>query len=270
MIKENGKDVTYLFDLDGTLLIGDEATPYAPELISFLNDRQREFFIVTNGCTLSPQDIWRKLKDLNMKVKTENIITAAEVLTDILYKNYKNDGIFIAGAEWLRGYLSELGFHLVSRDPKAVIISYDKNTRFAEIEDCIRFIHGGADYLSTNDDLFTPGMQHLSPHTGMINAVIESVLKQKPVIAGKPSLHFLRAVQKRTRGKDSCFCVVGDNVPTDIAFAKNGGLMSCLVLTGITGRDDIAGKDTEMPDKIFADLKGLLELEKSRCEGENQ
>ena len=56
-----------VLDLDGTLILGDEKTPYAAELIDFLNHRQREFFIITNGCALSPGAIWEKLKNMNIK-----------------------------------------------------------------------------------------------------------------------------------------------------------------------------------------------------------
>ncbi|WP_077609255.1 HAD-IIA family hydrolase [Clostridium sp. Marseille-P2415] len=268
MNKKNKKDITYLFDLDGTLTLEDDATPYAPELIGFLNDHRREFYIITNGCALSSQNICEKLKNLNMEVKTENIITAADVLTDILNECYKNDGIFVAGAEWLKSHLLKSGFRLVSQDPKVVVVSYDKNTRFAEIEDCIRFIHDGAVCLSTNDDFFIPGMRHSYPHTGFINAVIEDSLKRKPGIVGKPSPHFLVKILKRSAGRSQHFCVVGDNMATDIAFAKNCGMMSYLVLTGITGRDDIAEDDVNLPDRIFDNLKGLLELEKSHYNGE--
>ncbi len=270
MIEKSEKEVTYLFDLDGTLILGDEKTPYAAELIDFLNQRQREFFIITNGCALSPGAIWEKLKNMNIKVKRENIITTAEVMADILSTKYKDNGIFVAGAKWLKDYLADLGFRLVRRDPGAVVVSYDKNTSFADIEDCIRFIQGGADYLSTNDDLFIPGMGHIYPHTGMINTAIESIVRRKPIIAGKPSLHFLKRIQQRAQGKERRFCVVGDSLATDITFAWNCGVTSYLVLTGVTGIDDIIRSHVKIPDKVFADLRGLLELEKSQCPGRYQ
>lgn len=268
MTERNKKDITYLFDLDGTLILNANATPYAPELIDLLNHHQREFFIVTNGCTLSPRRIWEKLKNLNMEVQIENIITAADVLVEMLHNRYKNDEIFVSGTEWLKSDLSKSGLRLASKAPKAVVVSYDKNTRLAELEDCIRFIHNGADYLTTNDDAFIPGTRYLYPHTGAINAIIKDSLKQKPMIVGKPSPYFFREIEKRTTGKTHHFCVVGDNTATDIAFAKNCGIMSYLVLTGITGQADILRNDVYTPDRIFDNLEGLLELEKSRYIGE--
>ena len=87
MIEKSEKEVTYLFDLDGTLILGDEKTPYAAELIDFLNQRQREFFIITNGCALSPGAIWEKLKSLKILLSE---IQTAKVIKIINY-NYGNN-----------------------------------------------------------------------------------------------------------------------------------------------------------------------------------
>jgi ribonucleotide monophosphatase NagD (HAD superfamily) len=50
--------------------------------------------------------------------------------------------------------------------------------------------------------------------------------------------------------------MVGDRLTTDIAGAKNAGLWTILVLSGISSEDDIAGA-AFAPDFVFNDISQL-------------
>jgi ribonucleotide monophosphatase NagD (HAD superfamily) len=51
--------------------------------------------------------------------------------------------------------------------------------------------------------------------------------------------------------------VIGDRLETDIAGARNAGLSSALVLTGVSRRDDLE-PSPHKPDAVYADLPALL------------
>jgi ribonucleotide monophosphatase NagD (HAD superfamily) len=52
--------------------------------------------------------------------------------------------------------------------------------------------------------------------------------------------------------------MVGDRLDTDIAGARNAGLHSALVLTGVASRDDLE-QSPHQPDAVYANLSELLE-----------
>jgi ribonucleotide monophosphatase NagD (HAD superfamily) len=52
--------------------------------------------------------------------------------------------------------------------------------------------------------------------------------------------------------------VVGDRLETDIAGARDAGLRSALVLTGVTQREHLETTPYQ-PDAVFADLTVLLD-----------
>jgi HAD superfamily hydrolase (TIGR01457 family) len=260
MEENNTNNPIYLFDLDGTLVIEDRPVPYAPEFIRFLNENGRDFYIVTNGTALTPEQILKKLESIDIRVNKRNIITTAEIMNNYLLDNYIGKEIFVVGAEWLKKFFKESGLLLSENKPEAVVVSYDKNISFNDVEKCIRFIVEGANFISTNDDFYIPGEKQYFPHTGLINSVITSVTKKKPHIIGKPSLYFFKEVQKRAPTRQNNYCIVGDNVLTDIAFGKNCNIPSFLVMTGVTQKEEIE-KSLIKPDKIIKTLMDLFEME---------
>ncbi len=253
---------TYLFDLDGTLMIEDTPAPYVPELIDYLNRNEKEFFIVTNGALL-PVQISEKFRKRKIKVKESNIITTAEIISDFLYQHYRHDKVFVIGAGLLKEFLSAKHFRLSEVNPKVVVVSYDSGIDFTDVEKGIRFIAEGADFISANDDIYIPGKRYDFPHTGVINAAIASVSEKTPYILGKPRRYFFEAIKKRTGQQDRNFCIVGDNLLTDIGFGKNCNIASILVLTGVTSKEE-AESSSIKPDEVIDNIGVLLELEAAR------
>jgi|GEM_PF-408034 NagD protein len=264
----NTKKPIYLFDLDGTLVIENRAMPYAPELIQFLNKNRRDFFIITNGAALTSAQVACKLENLNIRVAEKNIITSAQIMNNYLINHYMGKEFFFAGPGGIKNAFRESGLRISENKPEAVVVSYDKSVSYDDIEKCIRFIAEGAHFLSTNDDFYIPGERQYFPHTGLINFAISSVTKKTPHIIGKPSRYFFEEVRKRTHTPKNNYCIVGDNVLTDIKFGENCNISSVLVTTGVTQKDEIE-KCLIKPDKIIGTLMELLETENEN-ENENE
>lgn len=51
---------------------------------------------------------------------------------------------------------------------------------------------------------------------------------------------------------------MGDNLDSDIAGGKRAGLMTILVLTGTSGRHDLAGAELK-PDLVLPSIADLIE-----------
>lgn len=56
--------------------------------------------------------------------------------------------------------------------------------------------------------------------------------KRDPIIVGKPADFMLKNIADRFALDRDQICMVGDRLDTDILFGKNGGLSTCLVLSG--------------------------------------
>ena len=83
---------------------------------------------------------------------------------------------------------------------------------------------------------------------------------------GKPGLALAEALADVTGVSPAETLFVGDRLSTDIAMGAAAGMVTALVLTGVTSRDDLvraeAEGETALPDHVLAgleELPGLLD-----------
>jgi ribonucleotide monophosphatase NagD (HAD superfamily) len=65
----------------------------------------------------------------------------------------------------------------------------------------------------------------------MVGAIAGST-KREPITVGKPAEFMLDNIARAFGLQRQQICMVGDRLDTDILFGKNGGLTTCLVLSG--------------------------------------
>jgi ribonucleotide monophosphatase NagD (HAD superfamily) len=68
----------------------------------------------------------------------------------------------------------------------------------------------------------------------MVGAIVGST-RRDPHVVGKPSGFMLDDIAAACALPKARICMVGDRLDTDILFGKNGGLTTCLVLSGERG-----------------------------------
>lgn len=69
----------------------------------------------------------------------------------------------------------------------------------------------------------------------MVGAIAGST-KREPITVGKPAEFMLDNIARTFNLQRNQICMVGDRLDTDILFGKNGGLTTCLVLSGVCGK----------------------------------
>lgn len=74
-------------------------------------------------------------------------------------------------------------------------------------------------------------MQEWAGNGSMVGAIAGST-KREPITVGKPAEFMLDNIAKTFNLQRHQICMVGDRLDTDILFGKNGGLTTCLVLSG--------------------------------------
>lgn len=117
----------------------------------------------------------------------------------------------------------------------AVVVGFDRNINYHKIQyatACIRE-NPGCLFIATNRDAVThlTEAQEWAGNGAMVGAIAASCARQ-PIVVGKPSDFMLADIARTFNLDRSKMCMVGDRLDTDIMFGKNGGLATCLVLSG--------------------------------------
>lgn len=64
----------YLFDLDGTLYLGDKIFDFTPELLRSIRENNAEYMFMTNNSSKSVNDYIKKLEKLGIKAEYNDFI----------------------------------------------------------------------------------------------------------------------------------------------------------------------------------------------------
>ena len=98
------KDVKmYLFDLDGTIYLGDEEIEGSYAAVQKLRDMGKQVCVFTNNSSRSHNDYIVRLNNMGFKVSDEEVYTSGEVTCDYLRDNYAGKRVFLLGNERLSG-----------------------------------------------------------------------------------------------------------------------------------------------------------------------
>jgi 4-nitrophenyl phosphatase len=150
----------YVFDLDGTIYLGDELLPGAQRLIAELRERDRPIRFISNNPTREPQQYAEKLSQLGLPTPAHEIVNTTVATTRWLLDNAPQAIVFPIGEEPLTNALRAAGIRMSSRPEEIdiVISSYDRGFDYAKLQiafDAIWF-HKRATLIATNPDRFCP------------------------------------------------------------------------------------------------------------------
>ncbi|MBR5428690.1 MAG: haloacid dehalogenase, partial [Clostridia bacterium] len=79
----------WLFDMDGTLYLGDRLFPFTLPLLTLLKERGRKYLFMTNNSSKSVADYIKKLGRLGIPAGEDEFITSAQATAYYLEKHYK-------------------------------------------------------------------------------------------------------------------------------------------------------------------------------------
>jgi HAD superfamily hydrolase (TIGR01450 family) len=255
----------YVFDLDGTIYLGDELLPGAKRLILKLRELGKRVIFLSNNPTKDPKMYAQKLGELGLKTPASEIVNTVVTMTEWLLRNQPDATVFPISEEPLKNSLGEAGIR-ISEDPEEidiVIASYDRGFDYRKLQiafDAIWF-YKRAMLVTTNPDRYCPlpGGRG-EPDAAAIVAAIEACTGTKcQVNVGKPDPIMLETIFDLI-GPDAKECVMsGDRLYTEIRMAKRAGMPSAVVLTGETTKRDLAGQPVEnLPDYTLERIDQLV------------
>ncbi|MFB9375915.1 HAD-IIA family hydrolase [Kineococcus gynurae] len=239
----------YVFDLDGTVYLGDEPLPRAAETIAALRAAGSRTVFLSNNPTKDPAMYAEKLSRLGIPTAVEEILNPLVTMSAWLLENAPGAGVFVIGEEPLRRHLRERGIRLVEEaaETDVVVASFDRTFDYRKLQtafDALWF-HRRARLVTTNPDRFCPMPGGRGePDAAAVVAAIEACTGVTcEMNAGKPGTVMLDAVRDLLGLPVEDCVLVGDRLATDIAMARAAGMASALVLTG----ENTAGEAAALP-----------------------
>ena len=250
----------YIFDLDGTVYLGEALLPTAGDTLRALRARGVRTTFVSNNPTHAREDYADKLTRLGVPTPVEDILTSTLVMVDFLKRRMPGARLFVVGEEPLCAELRRGGFELTeqARDVDAVIASFDRTFVYRKLQIAFDAIRAGARFFATNPDPYCPVPGGGEPDCAAIIAAIEACTGARvEAVAGKPSGYMIDAALHLMDLPAADCLMTGDRLETDILMGREAGMATALPLTGATPESALAGSSIQ-PTYVLRQLGDLL------------
>lgn len=248
----------YIFDMDGTIYLGNRVFPFAIRFIKHLRAQGKKVLFFTNNASHSPAFYLEKLTRLGFEPTPEEIMTSGDVTIGFLHRHRAGKTVYLVGTDDLVGSFREAGIPLLAGTEERadiVITSFDTTLTYEKLNNACRLIRGGAEYLSTHPDFNCPTETGFIPDSGAIAAFVTASTGVTPTYFGKPYPETLDTICEVCGYTKDEMCIFGDRLYTDIAIGKRNGMTAVLVLSGETTANDVeAASEADRPDFTFGSL----------------
>lgn len=262
-----------IFDLDGTVYLGEQALPGAVDSLSRLRRQGIGAVFVTNKPLAGAAEYAAKLTRLGIPTSSEQVITSAVVLGRHLTRHYPGLRYYVLGESYLKAELRAMGLSVVEEladqseldviEPvgiDAVIVAFDRTLDYRKLNTAYQALRRGARFFATNADKACPMPGGAIPDSGATIAALEHITGRKlELLAGKPSPLIMQTALELLQVAPAECLMVGDRLETDMRMGIEAGMHTALVLTGATRREDLAASSVR-PKWVLENLGELPAL----------
>ncbi|XP_065835361.1 glycerol-3-phosphate phosphatase-like isoform X2 [Oscarella lobularis] len=268
---------TFLIDCDGVLWHGNDLIDGANRTIQSLRSLGKRLFFVTNNSTKSRLQYSQKFDRLGMKATPEEVISTAYASAQYLKGKVPSKGkVYLIGSTGLIKELDEAGISYIGTGPdpvsgdgyrldewakcpldpevKCVLVGFDEHFSFIKMLKAASYLRNpDCIFIGTNEDSQLPlkNNQITIPGTGCMVSAVAMASNREPIYVGKPHQPMFEILKQRHEIDPDRTCMIGDTVSTDIAFGKNNGLKTLLVMTGSTDKAHLEMMKTSKEDGII-------------------
>ena len=251
----------YLFDMDGTLYLGDRLFDFTRELLDTLKATGRRYLFMTNNSSKSVEDYIKKLKKLGIPADKEDFITSSQATAWYLQKHHPGKTLYVCGTRSLQQELQQAGF-TVTEDverTQCIVMGFDTELTFRKLHDVCYLLstRGDIPYMATNPDDVCPTEFGRVPDCGSVCDMVFNATGKRPVVIGKPSSLMPELAMEKTGFSKEETAVVGDRIYTDVKSGLNAGIAGILVMSGETTRK-ILEESPDKPDLVLEDASEIM------------
>lgn len=262
-MKEQLKKIKlFLFDMDGTLYLGDRLFDFTNDLLAKIKEIGGRYMFMTNNSSKRVVDYIAKLEKLGIKAEYEDFITSSQATAYYLKNNHKGAKLYVCGTNSLKAELIKEGFEVTEsiEDTQCIVMGFDTELTFKKLRD-ISFMLSTRDlpYIATNPDYVCPTEFGSVPDCGSVCDMIFNATGKRPVVIGKPQALMPQLAMEKTGYSKSETAVIGDRIYTDVKSGINAGTVSILVMSGETTQE-ILDNSEDKPDYVLESGKELLDI----------
>ncbi|MCE5263412.1 MAG: HAD-IIA family hydrolase [Deltaproteobacteria bacterium] len=253
----------FIFDLDGTVYLGERLLPGAERTICLLREADKRVVFLSNKPLYTREDYAAKLTRLGVPTKSAEVVNSTFVLIRYLQKRAPDAKIFVMGELPFVAEMARAGFRLTEEPGEIdyVVAAFDRTFDYRKLNIAFQAIKKGAHFIATNPDRTCPVEGGELPDcAGVIAALEATTLKKVEVIVGKPSPITVQVALEVMGLKAGECLLAGDRLETDIRMALESGMKAALVMSGVTDRKTLEASPIK-PDYVFdtiAGIEGLL------------
>ena len=257
------KKKLFLFDIDGTLAVGDTLYDGSAKLLEYIDRIGGKSYFITNNSTKSGADYVKKFKEAFGLDSTEDqFITSGYMTIRFLKEHYADKKIYVLGTQSFLSELQKNGLRITEtaeKDIDCIVAAYDSELSYAKLsEACKALLTTDVPFYGTNPDLRCPIDFGFIPDCGAICNMLTETTDKTPTYLGKPSKEVVNLCLALSGFSKEETLVVGDRLYTDIACGINGGVDTCVLFTGEAKPEDL--KDTLYPPTYaFENVNALLQ-----------
>lgn len=253
----------FLFDMDGTLYLGDRLYDFTLELLSSIKAAGKRYLFMTNNSSSSAEDYIKRLDTLGIKAERGDFITSSQATSFYLKKHHRDAKLYVCGTESLKDELRGDGFLITEEldEVECIVMGFDRELTFKKLEDVSKLLCARPEipYIATNPDYVCPTEFGSVPDCGSVCDMLFNVSGRRPTVIGKPeALMPLLAMEMTGYSKEKT-AVVGDRIYTDVKSGLNAGVLAVLVMSGET-TEEILKASADKPDLVLKDAGEIIKF----------
>jgi len=232
-----------MFDLDGVVYVGDHAVSGAPGHLARAREAGTTLAFITNNASRPPAVVAEKLSRLGVPATAQDVVTSAQAAARLLVERHGSGATV------------------------AVVSGYGPDVPWRDIMRAAVLVREGLPWVASHTDHTLPTPDGVAPGHGVLVEMVSRFAGVEPVVAGKPQRPLLDETVRRVGGERPL--MVGDRLDTDIEGGRSAGIDTLLVLTGVTGLEELADASPhERPTYLAPDLGGLFTPHGSPANGD--
>ena len=229
----------FIIDMDGVIYHGNRLLPGAKEFVEWLYQEKKEFLFLTNSSRYTPKELQKKLEWMGLDVDQSHFYTSALATAAFISTQTPEATAYAVGEHGLQNALYDAGITVNEIHPDYVIIGEADNYCYDHIVKATRFVNEGARLIGTNYDLTGPVEGGIVPACRALMAPIELATGKQAYYVGKPNALMMRTGLRILGVHSEDAAIIGDRMDTDIVAGMESGLMTALVLSGVSTLENI-------------------------------
>ena len=262
--KELSRIRLWLFDMDGTLYLGERLFDFTKPLLTAIRESGGAYRYLTNNSSRSVLDYVKKMTRLGVPAEAGEFVTSAQATAWYLHRHHEGKRLYVCGTRSLQEELRGEGFPVVNDDPdsaECIVMGYDTELSYQKLLDVSRLLTERPEmpYIATNPDLVCPTEFGFVPDCGSVCGMIRTATGRSPVVIGKPEPLMVQMAMAQLGVTPEQTAVVGDRIYTDVKSGLNAGCAGVLVMSGET-TPEILAESADRPDLVLRDAGEILDV----------